>query len=146
MPTVKTAAQHEERRHLDYLTKPKVQRTETLLGGNFEIEREREKGNLHLHMKKKEGKQMKIADENIKFTGVPKLRAACLGEATPTKETEKDMEEEVEEAREAERFDFTMNDVFYKHNIRLDKYGERLTAYSAAVGRIVSRDGMQFDA
>ena len=45
----------------------------------------------------------------------------------------------------AERFDFTFNQHFFKHNIKVDKYGERITSWSNKVGRIVSRDCMSFE-
>lgn len=45
----------------------------------------------------------------------------------------------------AERFDFTFNQHFFKHNLKVDKYGERITAYSCKVGRIISRDCMSFE-
>lgn len=45
----------------------------------------------------------------------------------------------------AERLDFSFNQHFIKHNIKVDKFGERITAYSSKVGRIVSRDCMSFE-
>ena len=45
----------------------------------------------------------------------------------------------------AERFDFTFNQRFVKHNLKVDKYGERITAYSNKVGRLISRDCMSFE-
>lgn len=45
----------------------------------------------------------------------------------------------------AERVDFTFNQHFFKHNIKVDKYGERIMAFSQKVGRIISRDCMSFE-
>merc|ERR1712096_299915 len=40
----------------------------------------------------------------------------------------------------AERFDFTFEAVWYKHQIHKDEYGERLNSGTREIGRIVSKD------
>ena len=53
-------------------------------------------------------------------------------------------EEEKEEVEEifAERFDFTFTEYFYKHNVQVDEWGERLSVKTDELARIVSKEGL----
>lgn len=42
----------------------------------------------------------------------------------------------------AERFDFTFCDYFYRHNIQVDDFGERLTSSTCDYARLVTKDGI----
>jgi len=45
--------------------------------------------------------------------------------------------------REAERFDFTFQDVYYALYFKIDEYGERITSTSETMmGRIISKNGI----
>lgn len=45
-------------------------------------------------------------------------------------------------AVKAERFDFTFTDHFYKHQLHLDEYGERISSQTTEIGRVVSKEGL----
>ena len=103
-------------------------------------------------MKKKVGKMKDSKQENL-----DKLKREGAGlsqidekpeEASGDKKeagSEKISFEVPTQAIRAERFDFTFNQRFIKHNIKVDKYGERITAWSHKVGRLISRDCMSFE-
>ena len=48
--------------------------------------------------------------------------------------------EDDENKKKAQRFDFTYLEHFYKHNIRIDEYGERITSYAPVLSRIVTQE------
>ena len=45
----------------------------------------------------------------------------------------------------AERFDFTLNELFYSFNLDIDEFGERVTSETNQQGRAVSRDGIHHE-
>ena len=45
----------------------------------------------------------------------------------------------------AERFEFTFSDFFYKQNVNVDEFGERLHIDTKDYARIVSREGLLLD-
>jgi len=70
-------------------------------------------------------------------------------EATVTEETKLgpeafDVHPEGNEIK-AERFDFTLCEVFYAHNLTIDEFGERVMSQNIDIGRVVSKDGIVID-
>lgn len=56
LPDIYAVPELISKRENNFIKKNKVQRAETLLGGNFEIDKPLDNGMLHLRMKKKQGK------------------------------------------------------------------------------------------
>lgn len=54
--------------------------------------------------------------------------------------TELEIIDDDENKKKAQRFDFTFLEHFYKHNIRIDEYGERITSYAPVLARIVTQE------
>lgn len=76
--------------------------------------------------------------------GVPKPREKKMRKTNKGSEEVVEPEVAVEdlEPRNADRFDFTFNELFYSLNIEIDDYGERIGSKSDELGRIVTKDGI----
>ena len=75
--------------------------------------------------------------------GVPKPREKKKRKSAKGEEqAEPEVVIEDTEPRNADRFDFTFNDLFYALNIEIDDYGERIGSKSDEIGRIVTKDGI----
>ena len=81
-------------------------------------------------------------------------KETLLTEATDTKTATKSAVEEKAEEEDAEkeadpiyaeRFDFTFSEYFYKHNVNIDEFGERLSIKTAELARIVTQEGLMMD-